>query len=521
MARKALLGNKVRRLRRDHDLTQVDLARRLGISASYLNLIEHNQRPLTLPLLLKLAENFDVDLQTFSHDGEARLRAEMTELLGDPLFRELDLAQEELNEIVTLSPALCRATLALYRAYRGVREDLQALGERLSDTAFLSTSTHELRTLLTTIRSFSEILQDHEDLDPERRRRFTGILVGESERLSAVVNRMLEFAAEEGAAGAAGGPPPAEAVSDFLQAHDNHFPALEEAAAALAEETGLPPLAGSRELAALLTERFDLTVSLVAEPPEAQDAAAGQDFRLWSGSPEGTRRFQLAKRLAHCAAAGRLDGVLESEPLAGAETAALCRDVLANYVAAALLMPYDEFLAAARALRYDIALLQQRFGTSFEQVCHRLTTLRRLGARGVPFHFLRVDIAGNLSKRFSASGLSIPRYGGLCPRWNAHAAFLAPGQIRRQVSRLPDDSTYFDIACTVVKAERGYHAPKSYFAIGLGCEISHARALVYSDGMDLETAEAAMPVGVTCRLCARDDCRQRAQAPILPSLQTA
>ena len=360
-----------------------------------------------------------------------------------------------------------------------------------------------------------------EDLDPERRRRFTGILVGESERLSAVVNRMLEFAAEEGAAGAAGGPPPAEAVSDFLQAHDNHFPALEEAAAALAEETGLPPLAGSRELAALLTERFDLTVSLVAEPPEAQDAAAGQDFRLWSGSPEGTRRFQLAKRLAHCAAADRLDGVIESEPLAGAETAALCRDVLANYVAAALLMPYDEFLAAARALRYDIALLQQRFGTSFEQVCHRLTTLRRLGARGVPFHFLRVDIAGNLSKRFSASGLSIPRYGGLCPRWNVHAAFLAPGQIRRQVSRLPDDSTYFDIACTVVKAERGYHAPKSYFAIGLGCEISHARALVYSDGMDLETAEAAMPVGVTCRLCARDDCRQRAQAPILPSLQTA
>jgi len=521
MARKALLGNKVRRLRRDHDLTQVDLARRLGISASYLNLIEHNQRPLTLPLLLKLAENFDVDLQAFSHDGEARLRADMAELLGDPLFRELDLAQEDLNEIVSLSPALCRATVTLYRAYRGAREDLQALGERLSDTAFLSTSTHELRTLLTTIRSFSEILQDHEDLDPDRRRRFTSILVGESERLSAVVNRMLEFAAEEGSAGAGGEPSPAEAVSDFLQTHDNYFPSLEEAAATLAEEADLPAVTGSRELIALLADRFGEAVSIVTEPPEAEATEPAGGLTLWAGAPESAWRFRIAKRLGHLAAANCVDALLESEPLVGEETAALGRGVLANYFAGALLMPYDAFLEAARALRYDIGLLQQRFGASFEQVCHRLTTLRRLGARGVPFHFLRVDIAGNLSKRFSASGLPIPRYGGACPRWNAHAAFLAPGQIRSQVSRLPDDSTYFDIACAVTKTGGGHHAPKSYFAIDLGCEISYAAELVYSDGMDLDNPAAMMPVGVTCRLCARDDCRQRAQAPILPSLQNA
>ena len=525
MARKALLGNKVRRLRRDHDLTQVDLARRLGISASYLNLIEHNQRPLTLPLLLKLAENFDVDLQAFSHDGEARLRTDMAELLGDPLFRELDLGQEDLAEIVAHSPALCRATLALYRAYRGAREDLQALGERLSDTAFLSTSTHELRTLLTTIRSFSEILQDHEDLDPERRRRFTGILVGESERLSAVVNRMLEFAAEEGAAGEAGSQAPAEAVSDFLQTHDNHFPSLEAAAAALAEEAGLAPPVEPGALIALLAKRFDQTVRFGPEASQAGGAELGAELgdglTVWSGSPESTQRFQLAKRLGSLAAAEPLDGLLESEALADEGAAALCREVLVNYFAGALLMPYDAFLAAARDLRYDIALLRQRFGASFEQVCHRLTTLRRLGARGVPFHFLRIDIAGNLSKRFSASGLPIPRYGGACARWNAHAAFLAPGQIRSQVSRLPDDSTYFDVACAVIKTHGGYHAPKSYYAIDLGCEISHARELVYSDGMDLESPGAVMPIGVTCRLCARDDCRQRAQAPILPSLQSA
>ena len=84
-------------------------------------------------MLLKLAENFDVDLQAFSHDGEARLRADMAELLGDPLFREQDLGQEDLNEIVAHSPALCRAMLSLYRAYRGAREDLQALGELTED----------------------------------------------------------------------------------------------------------------------------------------------------------------------------------------------------------------------------------------------------------------------------------------------------------------------------------------------------------------------------------------------------
>ena len=216
-----------------------------------------------------------------------------------------------------------------------------------------------------------------------------------------------------------------------------------------------------------------------------------------------------------------------SDPIAGEdpELRMLCLGAAgANYFAGcaahALWRPAD---GGARQLRYDHrrCCQQQLPGASFEQVCHRLTTLRRLGARGVPFHFLRVDIAGNLSKRFSASGLPIARYGGICPRWNVHAAFLAPGQIRSQVSRLPDDSTYFDIACAVIKADQGYHAPKSYFAIDLGCEISHAPELVYSDGMDLDNPGAVVPVGVTCRLCARADCRQRAQAPILPSLQAS
>ena len=196
--------------------------------------------------------------------------------------------------------------------------------------------------------------------------------------------------------------------------------------------------------------------------------------------------------------------------LSGQAARDMYRRALASYFAGALLMPYDEFLEAACALRYDIELLGRRFGVSFEQVCHRLTTLRRPGAEGVPFHFLRVDIAGNVSKRFSGSGLRIPRYGGTCPRWNVHGAFMRPGCIDRQLARLPDGTTYFCIAKTETKPGGGYRVPGSHYSIGVGCEVSFAAQLVYADGMDPGNPEIAVPVGVHCRLCERHDCAQRA-----------
>ena len=186
--------------------------------------------------------------------------------------------------------------------------------------------------------------------------------------------------------------------------------------------------------------------------------------------------------------------------------------VKASYFAGAVLMPYEPFLAAARELRYDVELLERRFGVSFEQVCHRLTTLRRPGSEGVPFHFLRIDIAGNISKSFSASGIRFARFSGACPRWNAHAAFLTPGLIRTQLSEMPDGRKYFCIARTIQKDTGGYRGQHAMQALGLGCEMGHAKELIYADGLRLD--QPPVPVGVTCRLCERTDCEQRAFPPL-------
>ena len=199
----------------------------------------------------------------------------------------------------------------------------------------------------------------------------------------------------------------------------------------------------------------------------------------------------------------------------------LARVVLANAFAAAVMMPYARFLAAAEGLRYDVERLCQRFHASFEQVCHRLTSLNRDGAHGVPLHLVRVDIAGNISKRFSGSGIPIARFSGACPRWNVHAAFMTPGRIRVQVSQMPDadgapGAVYLCIARTVDRTGGGFHDENVIHAVGLGCLVEHAHRLVYAAKVNLDPAHA-VPVGSTCRLCPRDACAQRA----MPHVKTA
>jgi predicted transcriptional regulator len=232
----------------------------------------------------------------------------------------------------------------------------------------------------------------------------------------------------------------------------------------------------------------------------------------------GSRNFQLAHQVGLLTQQDALDLITKDPILTTPESRALCRVALANYFASALLMPYDAFYRAARAERYDIELLGHRFRVSFEQVSHRLTTLRRPGAEGIPFHMIRIDIAGNISKRFTASGLRFPRFSGACPRWNVFEAFQTPGMIRTQLSQFPDGQIFFEVSRTVRKQSGGFHGPRTQFAIALGCDISYARDMVYADGLDLESREAVVPVGPTCRLCDRMDCEQRAYPPVQHAL---
>ena len=520
MSDRTHLGSKVRRLRRGQGVTQVEMAKRLGISPSYLNLIEHNQRPLTRSLQMKLAEGYDVDLQVFAEDEDARIVTDLVEILRDPLFGSFSLAPKDLSDAVGAAPALGQAMIALYQGYRNLRADLDAVSERLSDDALISASTHELRTVLTSIRSFSEILRDYDDLDAEQRQRFLEILVKETGRLNQAVDRMVDFAKGEDLAGLGGLASAVDDVMDFIQNHNNHFPELETAAKALwaqAELSGRPLESG---LSAYLEQACGVTVHI-----EADDAMAGTmaDFdqgrgilSLSEALSGSSRAFQMARCIGTLRCGHSFDSLIEDLTLSAGDSATKLRGALASYFAGAVILPYETFITAARELRYDLERLQQRFGASFEQVCHRLTTLQRPGDRGIPFHFVRIDPAGNVSKRFGGSGLRIARYGGVCPRWNLHAAGAAPGRTLRQVAEMPGGSRFFCLARSIIKPGGGYGEPETRYAIGIGCDLSYAEELVYSEGLNWDAPETVVPVGINCRLCERNDCRQRAMPSLVP-----
>jgi len=450
------LGLRVRALRRRQKLTQADLAERLGISASYLNLIEHERRSLTAPLLLKLAGLFHLDLDSFSADDEGRLAADLQEVFGDPLFEEHELLASDVREIAG-NAGTARAILALYHAYQSARESARALAERLEE----------------------------------------GIDVAGLDRVHL----------------------PSEEVSDVIQKNRNFFPGLEGAAESLTREARLDPA----DLYAGLVQHLksalgiDVVISTVESDPVAVRRFEPSPRRLFLSEvlPPRSRNFQLAHQIGLLTLQDAFAEIIRTAHLTTPDSVTLCKVALANYFAGAVLMPYERFRDSAEAVRYDIELLGHRFRTSFEQVCHRLTSLQRPGREGVPFHLIRVDIAGNISKRFSASGIRFARFSGACPRWNVHKAFMTPQTVRTQVSQMPDGTTYFSVSRTIRKSRAGYGAPHTLLAIELGCEIRHARRLVYADGVDLENPEAAVPIGVTCRLCERLECGQRA----FPSIQ--
>jgi hypothetical protein len=454
MTETAHLGAKLRALRRRQGFTQTQLAQKLGISPSYLNLIEHDRRPLPAPLLIRVAEAFQVDLKAFSSGEEARAAADLMEVFGDPVFDAHDLSAAEVRESAATSPQVARAVVALYRAYRGAREAVDTLTAKLSQDG----------------------------------------VAGVDLRL------------------------PTEEVSDLIQRNMNHFPELEDGAARLWRDAGLVASNLYGDLVAYLERAHGVRVQ-IERTAAMQGAVRRYDperkvLSLSEVLRRGSRNFQLAFQIGLLTQGAALEKRARDPEITSPESRALGRVALANYFAAAVLMPYEQFLDAARLERYDIELLGHRFRTSFEQVSHRLTTLRRPGSEGVPFHMVRVDIAGNISKHFSASGLRFARFSGACPRWNVFAAFLTPGMVRTQLSQMPDGTRYFWVARTVRREGGGFHAPRTVHAVALGCEVAHARKLVYADGRDLDSREAVVPVGLTCRLCERADCEQRAFPPM-------
>jgi hypothetical protein len=316
-----------------------------------------------------------------------------------------------------------------------------------------------------------------------------------------------------------------EQVGDLLQRHQNHFPALEAAAERLWRDAALDPEGMFPALARHLERAHGVRVR-VATVREMRGAVrrydpARRELLLSEVLRRGSRNFQLASQLGLLAHGDVIDAALAAAPpggaaapLATAEARTLGRVALAGYFAGAVLMPYEPFLAAAEETRYDVELLGHRFRVGWEQTCHRLTTLRRPGREGVSFYLVRVDLAGNISKKFGAAGIRFPRFSGLCALWNVHAAFLQPGVVRAQLSRLPDGTAVFAVARTVRRHAGDYRAPTVLHSVGIGCDLASARRLVYADGVDLDAPDGGVPIGITCRLCERVDCQARAFPPV-------
>jgi predicted transcriptional regulator/DNA-binding XRE family transcriptional regulator len=331
-------------------------------------------------------------------------------------------------------------------------------------------------------------------------------------RYREVSDQLTELVGDRGQLGRS----PHDQVTEFFYRRQNYVPQLDEAAEALAARMGLRRGEVRPALRDRLAERHGVRIM-------RDDTLGGdlhryrpqtQTLHLAAALRAGQEAMRMAAQLALMEYADVIDEIVEEEHFEDVQTQILTRVGLGNYFAAALILPYEQFLSAAELRRYDIDLLAEHFAMGWETVCHRLSTLQRPRARGVPFSFVRVDRAGNMSKRQSATGFPFSRTGGTCPLWNVYEAFSAPGRPVVQVAAMPDGQRYLWIARTITRHHGGFGQPGKVYAIGLGCEIRHASRLVYSTGMDLTDAAAAMPIGPGCKTCERATCPQRAAPPV-------
>jgi len=445
---KTFSGARLRRLREERGLTQVALARALDLSTSYVNQLENDQRPITVSVLLALTERFDLPSQYFSSDSDARLVADLSEVFT-ATAAEGSVSPAQIEELVARMPEVGRNLAAVYRRLRDATEELEAY-----------------RSHATTETSL-----------PAQR------------------------------------PMPFEEVRDFFYDRNNYVGELDTAAEQMFIDSGMTIGGLDVQLTALMRDRFGVHVVIDADLAAHAKRSYDPDTRVLRVAHwllPGQRAFQIATQLALVSQAELLSALVATDDQLTPDSRGVARIGLANYFAGAFLLPYREFHSAAARLRYDIELLARRFEVGFETVCHRLSTLQRPQLRGVPFIFVRTDRAGNISKRQSATAFHFSRVGGSCPLWVVHDAFAQLGRIVTQVAQMPDGRSYFWLATTTAPEGQGYLGQHKSFAVGLGCDLTHADKLVYSTGIALDDPSTAVPIGAGCKICNRSACAQRA-----------
>lgn len=447
---KLYAGARLRRLREERGLTQTALARMLQLSTSYVNQLESDQRPLTVPVLLRLNSTFDLDMGFFAVDSDARLIADLQDVFADHAGTA-DPTAAEIDDLVTRHPAAAQILVTMHRRLRGATEQVERLSPAHDDP------TTEPRPAMP--------YEDVRDFFYDRR------------------NHIAELD---------------DAAEQMFISRNLSLGGLDlQLARLLRDEHSI-------------TVRIRTDPPGEPGPKRSYDPANGI-LALARRLTHGQRAFHLATQLAFLTQKPTIDALVATASNLPAESKALARIGLANYFAGALILPYTQFLRTAENLHYDIDLIGSAFEVGFETICHRLSTLQRPGHRGVPFFFVRTDKAGNISKRQSATAFHFSRVGGSCPLWIVHDAFATPGRIRTQVARMPDGRKYLWIARTTDEQPTVGHLshPRS-FAIGLGCDLDYAHKLVYARGLNLVDPATTVPIGPGCKVCDRIDCAQRA-----------
>ena len=448
------IGPKIKAFRRQVGMQANKLAEELGISPSYLNLIEKGKRKIDGDLLINVCEKLRIELSDLTSKTDLNLENNISELLSDDLFEDLDILGPEVKDLVSTNPKIAKALIKL--------------GDNFKQ-------------------------KDHE-------------IVNKVENISGKIidSRKAAF--------------PGEVISDFLQENKNFFPKLENFANIIFEKVKQNNRTRYIALCNFLKDEYGITVKDVI-PEEGKPfskiyKAKEKELFLSDYLSIETKKLHAAAQISLEGASKEIDEYLSTFNFPSDEAKKLTRVALLNYCGAAILMPYKLFHKECKELKYDLELLQNTFATSFEQVAHRVTCLQDPKLPGIPFHFLRVDVAGNISKRFSLSGIEIPRYGGACPRWNVYSAFSRPGVIQAAVSKMTNGEKYVCIAKTVEKGIGRYGQKKSILSIGLGCEAKFAKDFVYTENLDLNDKKSELPIGVSCRTCDRLDCSQRAFPPL-------
>jgi len=448
------IGHKIKVKRKKLQITQASLSKKLAISPTYLNLMESGKRKIDLDLLLKIANELNVDVSDISKNTDTNLYQNLMDLLGDNLFENLDITNFDVKELINTNPSIAKALVKLGDNYKKKNQDIVSKVENISGKF--------------------------------------------------IDSRKNSF--------------PGEVVSDFIQENENYFPKLEDFATNIFNKVQTNNRAGYSSICEYLTNNHNIDVKDVVpeenRPFTKQFDPIKRIFLLSDYLTLETKKLHAAAQVAQLEAIEIIEEYLNSFSFPTEESKKLSKLALLNYTGAATIMPYKLFFEECIKQRYDVELLQNTFATSFEQVAHRITCLQNPKMKGIPFHMLRADVAGNISKRFSLSGIEIPRYGGACPRWNIYAAFTMPGKINAAVSKMPNGEKYVCIARTVEKGVGKHGMFKSLLSIGLGCQAKFAKDFVYADSLNLNDKKTETPIGVNCRTCDRMDCQQRAFPPL-------